>query len=68
MVASIKPEENHPSEPERSRRIYQVTGSEMERIGQMGTLARLSDATEYSVKIFKAIAADNYRDRMREEM
>lgn len=66
MGISIKPEENHPSEPESSRRIYQITGSEIERIEQIGALARLSEATEYSVKIFKSIAEDHYRDRLRE--
>jgi hypothetical protein len=62
MGVSIKPEENRPNEPERSRRIYQITGSETERVEQMGTMVRLSEATEYSVKIFKSIQEDHYRD------
>jgi hypothetical protein len=66
MGVSIKPEENLPQDPERSMRIYQVIGDEAQRLQQMGTLARLSEAAEYSVKIFKSIADDHYRDRLRE--
>jgi len=66
MTVSIKPEENLPYNPERSVRSYHISGDELGRLQQLDTAVKLSDAVEYSVKIFKSIAEDRYREREKE--